>query len=80
MEDLKNKLTHYVEIRSFFYRYLLVYLSEKGIDKEDVYDWILSESWVVVKYWSEETENDEEMDIPMDEFLNYIKSKDGKLK
>ena len=38
-------------------------------------NWNLTKEWLIVYYYSEETANNEELNLPMKDFFEYIKSK-----
>lgn len=79
MEVLRNKVKTMNEIRSYFYKYVLMYMEEYcNIESHrDIDQWTLSEPWLHVEYYSEETDNDEELCIPSEQFFDYIKSKES---
>jgi hypothetical protein len=41
----------------------------------DIDSWNLTKEWLIVEYYSEETDNTETLDLPIKDFFEYIKSK-----
>lgn len=41
----------------------------------DIDSWNLTNEWLIVEYYSEETDNTEELNLPIKDFFEYIKSK-----
>lgn len=77
MKELFETLNTYISNRSYFSKYVLMYMIEKrGIEGwKDIDNWNLTKEWLIVEYYSEETDNIENLNLPMKDFFKYIKSK-----
>lgn len=77
MKELFEMLNNYISSRSYFSKYVRIYMIEKyGVKGwSDIDNWYLTNEWLVVEYYSEETDNTESLDLPIKDFFEYIKSK-----
>lgn len=73
--DTKEKLSEYVNLRMYFAKYVYKYMADKlNVSRNDIYHWTLGDTWLVVEYYSEESGNDEEMDLLTTDFIKYIEN------
>ena len=79
MKELFKKLNNYINSRYYFATFVLMYMREKcGVGGwMDIDRWNLTKEWLIVEYYSEETDNTEELNLPMKDFFEYIKSKEN---
>lgn len=79
MKELSETLNAYTSARTYFSKYVLMYMREKcGVkDWKDIDSWNLTRAWFIVEYYSEETDNTETLNLPMKDFFEYIKSKEN---
>ena len=77
MKELFETLNNYIYSRYFFSTFVLMYMREKcGVEGwRDIDNWNITKDWLIVEYYSEETDNTEELDLPIKDFFKYIKSK-----
>ena len=77
MKELFETLNNYISSRSYFSKYVLMYMREKcGVEGwRDIDSWNLTKERLIVEYYSEETDNDETLNLSMKDFFEYIKSK-----
>ena len=77
MKELFKTLNAYTSARSYFSKYVLMYMIEKcGVKGwREIDNWYLTNEWLVVEYYSEEIDNTETLDLPIKDFFEYIKSK-----
>ena len=77
MKELFETLNNYIHSRYFFSTFVLMYMREKnGVEGwRDIDSWNLTKEWLIVEYYSEETDNTETLNLPMKDFFEYIKSK-----
>ena len=77
MKELFETLNNYISSRSYFSKYVLMYMIERyGVEGwRDIDSWNLTKEWLIVEYYSEETDNTETLDLPIKDFFEYIKSK-----
>ena len=77
MKELFGKLNNYINSRYYFSTFVLMYMREKcGVKGWRYIDsWNLTKEWLIVFYYSEETANNEELNLPIKDFFEYIKSK-----
>ena len=77
MKGLFETLNNYISNRSYFSKYVLMYMIEKcGVEGwRDIDSWNLTKEWLIVDYYSEETDNTETLNLPIKDFFEYIKSK-----
>ena len=77
MKDLFETLNNYISSRSYFSKYVLMYMIEKYNVEGwiDIDSWNLTNEWLIVEYYSEKTYNDEILNLPLKDFFEYIKSK-----
>lgn len=77
MKELFETLNNYISSRSYFSKYVLMYMIEKYNVEGwmDIDSWNLTNEWLIVEYYSEETDNTEELNLPIKDFFEYIKSK-----
>lgn len=77
MKDLFETLNNYIHSRYFFSTFVLMYMREKHSVEgwRDIDSWNLTKEWLIVEYYSEETDNTETLNLPMKDFFEYIKSK-----
>lgn len=75
MKELFETLNNYISSRTYFSKYVLMYMIEKcGVESwRDIDSWNLTKEWLIVEYYSEETDNTETLDLPIKDFLEYIK-------
>lgn len=79
MKELFETFNTYISSRSYFSKYVHMYMIEKYGEEGFIYinSWNLTNAWLIVEYYSEETDNDETLDLPIKDFLEYIKSKEN---
>lgn len=79
MKELFGKLNNYINSRYYFATFVLMYMREKcGVEGwRDIDSWNLTKEWLIVEYYSEETNNTEVLNLPMKDFFEYIKSKEN---
>ena len=79
MKELFGKLNNYINSRYYFSTFVLMYMREKcGVKGWRYIDgWNLTKEWLIVNYYSEETANNEELNLPIKDFFEYIKSKEN---
>lgn len=77
MKDLFETLNNYIHSRYYFSTFVLMYMREKrGVEGwRDIDSWNLTKELLIVEYYSEETDNTEELNLPIKDFFEYIKSK-----
>ena len=77
MKELFETLNNYIHSRYYFSTYVLMYMREKcGVEGwRDIDSWNLTKEWLIVEYYSEETDNDETLNLPIKDFFEYINSK-----
>lgn len=77
MKELFKTLNNYINSRYYFATFVLMYMREKCGVKGwmDIDSWNLTKEWLIVEYYSEETDNTETLNLPMKDFFEYIKSK-----
>ena len=77
MKELFKTLNNYINSRYYFATFVLMYMREKyGVKGWRYIDsWNLTKEWLIVNYYSKETANNEELNLPMKDFFKYIKSK-----
>lgn len=77
MKDLFETLNNYIHSRYFFSTFVLMYMREKcGVEGwRDIDSWNLTKAWLIVDYYSEETDNTETLNLPIKDFFEYINSK-----
>ena len=77
MKELFETLNNYIYSRYFFSTFVLMYMREKcGVEGwRDIDNWNLTKEWLIVEYYSEETDNTETLNLPIKDFFEYIKSK-----
>lgn len=77
MKELFETLNTYISSRSYFSKYVLMYMKEKYKVEgwRDIDEWNLCEHFLLVEYYSKETDNNEELNLPIKDFFEYIKSK-----
>lgn len=77
MKELFKTLNNYIDSRYYFSTYVFMYMREKyGVKGWRYIDgWNLTKEWLIVNYYSEETANNEELNLPIKDFFEYIKSK-----
>ena len=77
MKELFETLSNYISSRSYFSKYVLMYMIEKyGVEGwRDIDSWNLTNEWLIVEYYSEETDDIETLNLPIKDFFEYIKSK-----
>jgi hypothetical protein len=76
--NCEEKFKLYNEVFNYFLYYVLMYMKENyNIESYEYIDnWGLTKNSLTVNYYDEFMDYDECIDIPVDEFLNYIKSKE----
>lgn len=76
--NCEEKLKLYNEVYNYFLYYMLMYMKENyNVNSLEYIDnWGLTKNLLTVNYYDEFTDYDECIDIPIEEFLNYIKSKE----
>lgn len=79
MKELFEILSAYTSARTYFSKYVLLYMIEKyGTEGWIAIDrWNLTKEWLIVEYYSEKTNNIEILDLPIKDFLEYIKIKEN---
>jgi hypothetical protein len=77
MKELFETLNAYTTARTYFSKYVLLYMMEKHEVEgwRDIDSWNLTKEWLIVEYYSEETDNTEVLNLPIKDFFEYIKSK-----
>lgn len=77
MKELFKILNAYTSARTYFSKYVLLYMIEEcGVEGwRDIESWNLTNEWLIVEYYSEETDNIETLNLPIKDFFEYIKSK-----
>ena len=77
MKELFETLNNYISSRSYFSKYVFMYMIENYNVEGwmDIDSWNLTNEWLIVEYYSEETDNTEELNLPIKDFFEYIKSK-----
>ena len=77
MKELFETLNNYISSRSYFSKYVLMYMREKcGVEGwRDIDSWNLTKDWLIVEYYSEEQDDFETINLPVKDFFEYIKSK-----
>lgn len=77
--NCEEKLKLYNEVYNYFLYYMFMYMQENyNISSFEYIDnWGLTKNSLTVNYYDEFTDYDECIDIPINEFLNYIKSKEN---
>lgn len=77
--NCEEKFKLYNEVYNYFLNYMLMYMTENyNVSSFEYIDnWGLNKNFLMVNYYDEFTEDDEYIDIPITEFLNYIKSKEN---
>ena len=77
--NCEEKLKLYNEVYNYFMYYMLMYMKENyNINSLEYIDnWGLTKNSLTVNYYDEFMDYDECIDIPIEEFLNYIKSKEN---
>ena len=77
MKELLETLNNYLSSRYYFTTFVIMYMKEKcGVEGwMDIDSWNLTKEWLIVYYYSEETANNEELNLPIKDFFEYIKSK-----
>lgn len=80
--DNEKKIEVYADIRKYFFKYMLMYMKENHNieDIKQIDHWDISKYWLVVHYYDEYMDNDEEIDLPIADFFEYIKSKENPIK
>jgi hypothetical protein len=73
MDDIFKKLETYINLRNYFWGYVIKYAENNNISKSDIDNWNLSENWLVIDYYDDEG-NLEILDIPTEIFLDFIKN------
>lgn len=76
--NCEEKFKLYNEVYNYFMYYMLMYMTENyNVSSYEYIDnWGLDKNFLTVNYYDEFTDYDESIDIPITEFLNYIKSKE----
>lgn len=76
--NCEEKFKLYNEVYNYFMYYMLMYMTENyNVSSYEYIDnWGLDKNFLMVNYYDEFTDYDESIDIPINEFLNYIKSKE----
>lgn len=76
--NCEEKFKLYNEVYNYFMYYMLMYMTENyNVSSYEYIDnWGLNKNSLIVNYYDEFTDYDESIDIPVTEFLNYIKSKE----
>lgn len=76
--NCEEKFKLYNEVYNYFLHYMLMYMTENyNVSSYEYIDnWGLDKNFLMVNYYDEFTDYDESIDIPITEFLNYIKSKE----
>jgi len=76
--NCEEKFKLYTEVYNYFMYYMLMYMTENyNVSSYEYIDnWGLDKNFLTVNYYDEFTDYDESIDIPITEFLNYIKSKE----
>lgn len=76
--NCEEKFKLYNEVYNYFLNYMLMYMTENyNVSSFEYIDnWGLDKNFLTVNYYDEFTDYDESIDIPINEFLNYIKSKE----
>ena len=80
MDKITEQLNTYIELQNFFEKYVYQYVQEKIKIKDNDLDqfinnWKISEHWCVINYFSPKTYSNEEIDIPINDFIKYILKK-----
>ena len=77
--DNEKKIEVYANIRKYFFEYMLMYMKEKhNVESiEHIDHWDISKHWLVVHYYDEYMDNEEEIDLPITDFFEYIKNKEN---
>ena len=77
--NCEEKFKLYNEVYNYFLYYMLMYMTENyNVSSYEYIDnWGLSKNSLTVNYYDEFMDYDECIDIPINEFLNYIKSKEN---
>lgn len=73
MDDIFKKLETYINLRSYFWEYVIKYAENNNISKSDINNWNLSENWLVIDYYDDEG-NLEFLDVPTEIFFDFIKN------
>lgn len=76
--NCEEKFKLYNEVYNYFMYYMLMYMTENyNVSSYEYIDnWGLDKNFLTVNYYDEFTNYDESIDIPITEFLSYIKSKE----
>mgnify|MGYP003397431271 CR=1 FL=1 len=77
--NCEEKFKIYNEVYNYFLYYMLMYMTENyNVSSYEYIDnWGLSKNSLIVNYYDDFMDFDESIDIPITEFLNYIKSKES---
>jgi hypothetical protein len=77
--NCEEKLKLYNEVYDYFLYHMLMYMKENyNVSSFEYIDnWGLTKNSLTVNYYDEFMDDDEYIDIPINEFLNYIKSKEN---
>ena len=75
--NCEEKFKLYTDVYNYFQYYMFMYMTENyNINSYEYIDnWGLNKNSLTVNYYDELTDYDDCIDIPIEEFLNYIKSK-----
>ena len=81
MKELFETLNNYISSRSYFSKYVLMYMIEKYAVEGwiDIDSWNLTNEWLIVEYYSEETDNTETLCLSIKNFFEYIEQNENNI-